>query len=135
MRLSMLLLVLLLSVPTLVFAWGDLGHRAISEAVQANLEPATVKAIAKIVGQGDELPVGVLARLSIWPDQIRPLTKNLGAFLSGFTREELLEARRSCELIRTIRNGIMSICRSARRTIPTRVTAIPTTRCCPLPRA
>jgi hypothetical protein len=39
------------------------------------------------------LPVGALARLSPWPDQIRPLTKNPRAFLSGFSREEYLEAK------------------------------------------
>ena len=86
MRISILVSILFFCVPQYVLAWGDLGHKAISEAVQANLEPATVKAIAKIVGSGDELPVGALARLSLWPDQIRAFNKNPNAVISGFPR-------------------------------------------------
>ena len=93
MRASILLSVFLVHFPTLLFAWEDLGHRAISEAVQANLEPATVKAIATILGQGDELPVGTLARLSVWPDQIRAFNKNANAVISGFSPDDMKEAR------------------------------------------
>jgi hypothetical protein len=69
------------------------GKLTISEAVQANLEPETVKAIAKIVGRGDELPVGTLAWLSLWPDHIRALKRNPNARLSGFSPGDLKEAQ------------------------------------------
>jgi hypothetical protein len=82
---SLFLVVILFCTPKCLLAWGDLGHKAISDAVQANLEPATVKAIAKIIGSGDELPVGTLARLSLWPDQIRAFNRNPNARLSGFS--------------------------------------------------
>jgi hypothetical protein len=84
---------LFLITPSLVLAWGDLGYKAISGAVQANLESTTIKGIAKIVGSGDELPAGTLARLSLWPDQLRPFTKNPHATISGFSPEDLEEAR------------------------------------------
>lgn len=74
-------------------AWGDVGHRSISEAAQSNLKPAVVKAIAKIVGSQGDLPPNILAHLSLWPDLIRPLAENPDASLHGFTLEELQEAK------------------------------------------
>ena len=74
-------------------AWGEEGHRGIAEAVQGHLEASTAIAIAKIAGTGDELPPGTLARLSIWPDQIRALTKNPHAAITGFSPAEMEEAR------------------------------------------
>ena len=79
--------------PGSVLAWDGLGHRAISEAVQASLDPATVKALARIAGTGDELPSGSLARLSMWPDEIRPLVNNPHTIVSGFAPAQLLEAQ------------------------------------------
>ncbi|WP_447601115.1 hypothetical protein [Nitrospira sp. Nam80] len=64
--------------------------------MQANLEPATIKALADIVGTGDELPGGMLARLSLWPDQIRAFNKNPNAVLPGFSPGDLKEARALC---------------------------------------
>ena len=93
MRPRATLLLLFLLFPCSVFAWGDLGHRAISEAVQANLTPDTVKAISSIVGSGDELPSGTLAGLSLWPDQIRAFNKNANAVISGFSLGDLHEGR------------------------------------------
>ena len=90
---SLLLSLILLCMPRAVLGWSDLGHKAISEAVQSNLEPATVKAIARIVGSGDELPVETLARLSLWPDQIQAFNKNANAVISGFSPDDLKEAR------------------------------------------
>jgi hypothetical protein len=75
------------------FAWGEQGHRGIAEAVQAQLDPTTAKAIAKIAGTGESLPPGTLARLSLWPDKIRALTKNPHGTIAGFTPEEMEEAR------------------------------------------
>lgn len=45
-------------------AWGEDGHRGIAEAVQDHLQASTVNAIAKIVGAGNDLPPGTLARLA-----------------------------------------------------------------------
>jgi hypothetical protein len=89
----LLLSLMLVCMPHTVLGWSDLGHKAISEAVQSNLEPATVKAIARIVGSGDELPVESLARLSLWPDQIQAFNKNTSGVISGFSPNELKEAR------------------------------------------
>lgn len=74
-------------------AWGEDGHKGIAEAVQGQLQTSTVHAIAKIVGTGDNLPAGTLARLSVWPDQIRALTKNPHATILGFSPAEMEEAR------------------------------------------
>src|SRR5262249_8100607 len=86
------LCVLLLFGPGFAHAWADARHRAISETVQSNLQPAAVKAIAKILGFHDDLPPDILAQLSLWPDQIRPLKKNPKAKLYGFTPDEQKEA-------------------------------------------
>jgi hypothetical protein len=67
-----------------VGAWGEEGHRGIAEAVQGHLTASTAKSIAKIVGTGNDLPPGTLARLSVWPDQIRALTKNPHATIRDF---------------------------------------------------
>ena len=93
MRVSLFLSLVLACMPPAVFGWSELGHKAISEAVQSNLEPATVKAIAGIAGNGDELPVASLARLSLWPDQIQTLNKNAEAVISEFSPDDLTEAR------------------------------------------
>ena len=93
MRVCVLVLGLFLCVRHLAFAWGELGHRAISAAAEAQLEPTTIKALARIVGSGDELPVGSLERLSLWPDQIKPLAKNHDAMIPGFSSGDLGEAR------------------------------------------
>lgn len=69
-----------------VGAWGEEGHRGIAEAVQGHLTASTAKSIAKIVGTGKDLPLGTLARLSVWPDQIRALTKNPHATIPGFSQ-------------------------------------------------
>jgi hypothetical protein len=61
----------LLSCPAIALAWGELGHRAIGEAVQASLDETTREAIAKIVAPGQPLADGTLAELSMWPDQIK----------------------------------------------------------------
>jgi len=61
---------------TEVGAWGEEGDRGMADGVQRHLETSTVKAIATIMGTGNTLPPGTLARLSKWPDQIRALTKN-----------------------------------------------------------
>ena len=74
-------------------AWGDVGHRSVSEAAQNNLKPPVVKAIAKILGSQGDLPPNILAHLSMWPDLIRPLAENPDASLHGFTLEELQEAK------------------------------------------
>lgn len=89
----LLLSLILVCMPRAVLGWSDLGHKAISEAVQSNLEPATVKAIARIVGRGDELPVESLARLSLWPDQIQAFNKNADAVMSGFSPDDIKEVR------------------------------------------
>jgi hypothetical protein len=58
------------------------------------LEPVAVKALANIiVGTGDELSVGALARLSLWPDQIRASNRNPNAVISGFSPDDMKEAR------------------------------------------
>ncbi|HNP83198.1 MAG TPA: S1/P1 nuclease [Nitrospira sp.] len=76
-----------------VGAWGEEGHRGIAEAVQGHLTASTAKSIAKIVGTGKDLPPGTLARLSVWPDQIRALTKNPHATIPGFSPAEMEEAK------------------------------------------
>jgi len=76
-----------------VYAWGEEGHRGIAEAVQGHLSAATATSIAKIVGTPGDLPPGALARLSLWPDQIRSLTKNPHAAILGFSPAEMDEAR------------------------------------------
>lgn len=93
MRILFTLLLILVRVSD-AFAWGEQGHRGIAEAVQAHLDPTTIKAIAAIAGTGGELPPGTLARLSVWPDQIRAITKNPHATIAGFTPQEMDEARR-----------------------------------------
>jgi len=93
MQISIFAFIVFLCVPRLALSWGDLGHKAISEAVQANLEPATMKALARIGGAGDELPIGTLARLSLWPDQLRAFMQSPNAVISGFTTGDLKEAR------------------------------------------
>ncbi len=60
--------------PMAVHAWGELGHRAVAEAVQAELDEPTRDAIAKIVAPGQPLANGTLAELSVWPDRIRDLS-------------------------------------------------------------
>lgn len=60
---------------TAAHAWGELGHRAIGEAVQAHLDAATRDAIARIVAPGQPLAEGTLAELSVWPDRIRDVSK------------------------------------------------------------
>ncbi len=77
-----------------VGAWGEEGHRGIAEAVQGHLTASTAKSIAKIVETGNDLPPGTLARLSVWPDQIRALTKSPHATIPGFSPAEMEEARR-----------------------------------------
>lgn len=74
-------------------AWGADGQRGIAEAAQGHLDTSTAKAIAKIAGTGNTLPIGTLARLSEWPDQIRALTKNPHATIPGFSPAEMEEAR------------------------------------------
>lgn len=74
-------------------AWGEEGHRGIAEAVHSRLETSTAKASATIVGTGDTLLPGTLARLSEWPDQIRALTKNPHATIAGFSPAEMEDAR------------------------------------------
>ena len=64
----------LLCIPGLAHAWGELAHRAIGEAVQAQLDEATRDAIAKIVSPGQPLADGTLAELSVWPDRIRDVS-------------------------------------------------------------
>ena len=76
MLFTLLLGLVLICVPGTVQAGDGHGHRAISEAVQATLDPPTVQTLARIAGTGDELPPGFLARLSLWPDEIRPLVNN-----------------------------------------------------------
>jgi hypothetical protein len=93
MRVGVLVLMLLFCVRHAAFAWGELGHRAISAAAEAQLDPTTIKALASIVGSGDELPVGSLERLSLWPDQIKPLAKNDDATIPDFSLDDLGEAR------------------------------------------
>jgi hypothetical protein len=93
MPFTLLLGLLLVWFPGTVLPWDGHGHRAISEAVQATLDPGTAKALATIAGTGEELPPGFLARLSMWPDEIRPLIRNPHIIVSGFSPAELLEAR------------------------------------------
>ena len=76
-----------------VGAWGEEGHRGIAEAVQGHLTASTAKSIAKIGGTGNDLPPGTLARLSVWPDQIRALTKNPHTTIPGFSPAEMEEAK------------------------------------------
>lgn len=87
----MLLFFLIMTAKAL--AWGEQGHRGISDAVQTHLTPQTRSAIAHIMGTGEELPPDTLGRLSLWPDKIRILTKNPHATIAGFTPEEMSEAR------------------------------------------
>lgn len=89
----LLTMLFVLAMVTQAGAWGEEGHRGIAEAVQSHLDTSTAKAIAKIVGTGDALPPGTLARLSEWPDQIRALTKNPHATIPGFSPAEMDEAR------------------------------------------
>jgi hypothetical protein len=56
MRIPLTILFTLLMVSR-AFAWGEQGHRGIAEAVHTQLDPATVKAISKITGTGDTLPL------------------------------------------------------------------------------
>ena len=93
MPFTLLLGLVLVCVPGTVQAWDGHGHRAISEAVQTTLDPATVKTLARIAGTGEELSPGFLARLSLWPDKIRPLVNNPHTIVSGFTPAELIEAQ------------------------------------------
>jgi len=74
-------------------AWGEEGHRGIAEAVRVHLKTLTTKAIAQIADTGDALPLGTLARLSEWPDQIRALAKNPHATISRCSPLKLEEAR------------------------------------------
>ena len=92
-----------------MLAWDGHGHRAVSEAVQATLDPVTVKALATIAGTGDELPPGLLARLSMWPDEIPPLVNNPHTIVSGFSLPNCSRPRPSWPRIRTVRTGILSI--------------------------
>src|SRR5215831_11752933 len=62
---------LTLLLPVSVYAWGSPGHQAVGEVAQANLDDSTRKAIAKILGQGEVLAPGALARIATWPDDIR----------------------------------------------------------------
>lgn len=65
MSVTLLLLLSLVCFPGSVLARGELGHRAIGEAVQENLDPATREAIANILNPGQPLADGALARLSV----------------------------------------------------------------------
>jgi len=60
MPLRLLAVLLLVCVPALAHAWGELGHRAIGEAVQTQLDEATREAIARIVNPGQPLAEGTL---------------------------------------------------------------------------
>lgn len=71
MLLKPFILSVLLWCPAIVLAWGELGHRAIGEAVQASLDETTLHAIAEIVQPGQPLLDGTLAALSMWPDRIK----------------------------------------------------------------
>ena len=86
-------LLCLLATAVQAHAWGEDGHRGIAEAVQGHLTASTANAISRIVGTEGDLPSGTLARLSVWPDQIRALTKNPHATIAGFSPAEIEEAR------------------------------------------
>ena len=75
MKPGLLAILLLVCFPGVAGAWGELSHRAVSEAVQANLDDATRGAIAKIVEPGQPLADGTLAELSVWPDRIKDVSK------------------------------------------------------------
>jgi hypothetical protein len=51
--------------PTLVFAWGDIGHRVVGQIAQNHLKPAALKKLGQIMG------TETLARASTWADEIR----------------------------------------------------------------
>lgn len=71
MKAFLVMLLTVLWTPTCVLAWGELGHRAIGEAVQDSLDEATKDAIANAIEPGAKLADGTLAKLSVWPDKIR----------------------------------------------------------------
>jgi hypothetical protein len=65
MPLRLVAILFLVCIPVPAHAWGELGHRAIGEAVQAQLDEVTREAIAKIVNPGQPLAGGTLAELSV----------------------------------------------------------------------
>jgi hypothetical protein len=93
MPMLILTMLFLLFGPKSAHAWGEGGHRAVSEAVQSSLDPAARNAIAQIVNGQSDLAPGALAQLSLWPDLIRPLTNNPHTSVHGFTPDELEEAK------------------------------------------
>lgn len=56
---------ILVLIPQLVFAWGDLGHQTIAEIAQRSLSPKGKKLVNEVLG------VGPLAAAATWPDLVR----------------------------------------------------------------
>jgi hypothetical protein len=67
-----------LLLPTPAFAWWEYGHQTIAAIAQANVTPATRRAIAVLLKHSPELatptcPARTMAEASIWPDCIKKL--------------------------------------------------------------
>ena len=58
---TLVVIAVMLWSPNAAQSWGELGHRAIGEAVQASLDNDTLDAIANIVEHGKPLAEGTLA--------------------------------------------------------------------------
>ena len=60
-----LILILLLSTPTLCLAWGKIGHRTVGELASLHLTKHSKKEIVKLLGSES------MAEASLWPDRIK----------------------------------------------------------------
>ena len=56
---------LFLLIPNLVFAWGDIGHRAIGQLAEKHLTPKAKKQVQKLLGRDS------LADASLWADIVK----------------------------------------------------------------
>ena len=65
-RILSLMVVLVVATTTEAFAWGQEDHSIVAEIAQRRLEPATVTAIAKLLG-----PNVSLASVSEWADDVK----------------------------------------------------------------
>jgi hypothetical protein len=63
--------IVLLTLTSRAFGWGNEGHQAIAEAVQGALTDRVAKALAQILVGSDALPPGTLASIATWPDEVR----------------------------------------------------------------